>query len=65
LASGLPCARTEFLHTTGHLPYLTHPHRIAKLTREFLLDEASLQNPEACRTLGAADDVPQGGRAER
>lgn len=33
----LPHARTESLHTTGHLPYLTHPHRLAKVIREFLM----------------------------
>lgn len=36
LAAGLPNARTEWMHSSGHLPYLTHPHRLAKLVREFL-----------------------------
>lgn len=36
MAKGLPSARVEHLHTTGHLPYLTHPNRVAKLVREFL-----------------------------
>jgi pimeloyl-ACP methyl ester carboxylesterase len=36
LAAGLPNSRTEFLHTTGMLAYLTHPHRLAKLIREFV-----------------------------
>lgn len=45
LESGLPTARTEFLHTSGHLPYLTHPHRLVKLVREFLLPETD--QPEA------------------
>lgn len=36
LASLLPNARTEFLHTTGLLAFLTHPHRLAKLIREFV-----------------------------
>ena len=36
LAAGLPSARVEWLHSCGRLPYLTHPHRLAKLMREFL-----------------------------
>lgn len=39
LERGLPPARSEWLHGTGHLPYLTHPHRLAKLIRGFLSDE--------------------------
>lgn len=37
LEQRLPNARTEWMHNTGHLPYLTHPHRMAKLIRGFLL----------------------------
>ena len=36
LAALLPNARTEFLHTTGLLAFLTHPHRLAKVLREFV-----------------------------
>ncbi len=36
LAAALPNSHTEFLHTTGLLAYLTHPHRLAKLIREFV-----------------------------
>lgn len=36
LAALLPNARTEFLHTSGLLAFLTHPHRLAKLIREFV-----------------------------
>ncbi len=36
LAALLPNARTEFLHSTGLLAFLTHPHRLAKLIREFV-----------------------------
>jgi pimeloyl-ACP methyl ester carboxylesterase len=36
LAAGLPNCRKEWLHSCGHLPHLTHPHRLAKLVREFL-----------------------------
>jgi pimeloyl-ACP methyl ester carboxylesterase len=35
LERGLPNAVTEFLHSTGHLSYLTHPHRLAKLVRQY------------------------------
>jgi pimeloyl-ACP methyl ester carboxylesterase len=37
LACGLPNATTELLHSTGSLAHLTHPHRLAKLVRAFLL----------------------------
>lgn len=36
LKSGLSNCQTEWLHTSGHIPYFTHPHRIAKLVKEFL-----------------------------
>lgn len=35
LAAGLPNAVTERMHGCGHLPYLTHPHRLVKLVRPF------------------------------
>ena len=42
LTAGLPHARIEWLHSCGHLPYLTHPHRLANIIRPFLsgADEA-------------------------
>jgi pimeloyl-ACP methyl ester carboxylesterase len=39
LAACLPHAQSEWLHTTGQLPYLTHPHRLAKLVKSFLFKE--------------------------
>lgn len=36
LAALLPNVRTEFLHSTGLWAFLTHPHRLAKLIREFV-----------------------------
>jgi pimeloyl-ACP methyl ester carboxylesterase len=36
LAAALPDARSEWLHTCGQLPHLTHPHRLAKVLRPFL-----------------------------
>ncbi|MFO1040872.1 MAG: alpha/beta hydrolase [Planctomycetaceae bacterium] len=35
LEKGLPNARTEWLHSTGLHPYLTHPHRLAKILKGF------------------------------
>ena len=32
----VPGCRSEWLHTTGHYPYLTHPHRLVKLLKQFL-----------------------------
>ena len=37
LAAALPTATTEVILTTGQYPYLTHPHRLVKVLREFLL----------------------------
>lgn len=39
LEKGLPNARAEWLHSTGLHPYLTHPHRLAKLVKPFFLGE--------------------------
>jgi hypothetical protein len=36
LQSGLTDVRTEDMHSSGLYPYLTHPHRVAKLVRTFL-----------------------------
>ncbi|MGE3316233.1 MAG: alpha/beta fold hydrolase [Planctomycetaceae bacterium] len=44
LASGLPNARTEWLHSSGHLPFLTHPHRLANLVRPFYLGETPAES---------------------
>jgi pimeloyl-ACP methyl ester carboxylesterase len=41
LANRLPNARSEQMLSSGHLPYLTHPHRLVKLLRPFLLDETT------------------------
>lgn len=35
LAKSIPGCRLEELHTTGHYPFLTHPHRLVKLLRDF------------------------------
>ncbi len=36
LTGQLPSARVEWMHSTGHFPHVTHPHRLAKLVREYL-----------------------------
>jgi pimeloyl-ACP methyl ester carboxylesterase len=41
LTDRLPNARSEQMLSTGHLPYLTHPHRLVKLLRPFLLEDAA------------------------
>lgn len=41
LEAALPRARVEWMHTTGLAPFLTHPHRVAKLVRNFLADRSS------------------------
>lgn len=37
----LPNSNIEWIHTTGLIPYLTHPHRMNKLIRNFLQDETT------------------------
>jgi len=37
LAGSLPDVRLEPMHGTGQIPFLTHPHRLAKALRSFLL----------------------------
>ena len=39
LAARLPRVQSEWLSLCGQIPYLTHPHRMAKLIRGFLLGE--------------------------
>lgn len=36
LEAGLSISETELMKSTGHIPYLTHPHRLVKLIRPFL-----------------------------
>jgi 3-oxoadipate enol-lactonase len=37
LAQGLPYSQTEWMHSAGHVPHLTNPHRLAKSIRDFML----------------------------
>jgi len=45
LQAGLTNARTEEMHNSGLYPYLTHPHRVAKLIRTFLCGELAPRVP--------------------
>ncbi|MFG0335750.1 MAG: alpha/beta fold hydrolase [Maioricimonas sp. JB049] len=40
LEQRLSNVRSEWMHTTGQVPYLTHPHRLVKLLRTFEQDAA-------------------------
>lgn len=44
LTAMLPNVRTEFFHTTGMLVFLTHPHRLAKLIREFVASTLEIES---------------------
>lgn len=39
LEQGLKVARTEWMHSSGMHPSLTHPHRLAKLLKTFFLND--------------------------
>lgn len=41
LESKLPFCRSEWLHTTGHFVFLTHPHRLVKILRQFYNSDSS------------------------
>lgn len=43
LTAQIPEARTEFLHTSGQLSFLTHPHRLAKMLDEFLSESVGVE----------------------
>jgi pimeloyl-ACP methyl ester carboxylesterase len=43
LEKGLPNVHVEWLHSTGLHPYLTHPHRLAKLIKTFYLGSPAPQ----------------------
>jgi pimeloyl-ACP methyl ester carboxylesterase len=51
LARGLPNSTTELLHSIGKLAYLTHPHRLAKLVRTFLVESAGSCVPSTDATF--------------
>lgn len=50
LAEKMPNARAEEISNTGHVPFVTHPHRLAKLVRQFLHPEL---HAESCSTSPA------------
>lgn len=47
LAAQLPQARVEWMHTTGQFPYVTHPHRLVKLIREFVSPQSPASTIES------------------
>lgn len=50
LAEKLPTSRAEEISNTGHVPFVTHPHRLAKLVRQFLHPEL---HAESCSSSPA------------
>lgn len=46
LLKRVPGVKSEWLHTTGQAAYLTHPHRFAKVLREFMLPAAEVPETE-------------------
>lgn len=40
-AADLPGCQTEWMHSAGHYPYLTHPNRLVKLIKPFLNPEVA------------------------
>ena len=53
LKNGIARAETEEMLTCGRLPFLTHPHRLAKIIRRFFLGEESSEcSPETCDSFG-------------
>ncbi len=51
LERALPRATVEHMPLAGQLAYLTHPHRVAKAVRSFLIDAAAEERP-ACEAVG-------------
>ena len=57
LLAGLPNARCESIDSTGLIPFLTHPHRLAKVIRPFLHGELSQIEDTVVRSPVASHDV--------
>lgn len=53
MADKLQHSKVEELHTSGHYPYLTHPHRLVKLLRQFF------EIPKSAPALEPNSQVPQ------
>jgi len=47
LADNLPNAKAEEISNSGHVPFVTHPHRLVKLVRQYLHPE---EHMESCST---------------
>jgi pimeloyl-ACP methyl ester carboxylesterase len=54
LQTGLPLAHSEWLHTSGQVPHLTHPHRLVKLVKVFLSED-----PDKPPALGKGVQSPR------
>ena len=39
LEQNIPGCHSEWMHTCGHFPFLTHPHRLVKILRQFYQSE--------------------------
>ena len=46
LANGLPHAAVESMNDTGQIPFLTHPHRLAKVVHGFFDVDTASRQPE-------------------
>jgi len=63
LSSGLPNAHVEWFHSAGHIPFVTHPHRLGKLIRQFLEGEIpthSASAPETATSNNNSTPVAEG-----
>ena len=63
LQAALPTVQSEWLHTCGQLPHLTHPHRLAKLLKPFFHEKALPVAPDAANAYNRnrqAAGVPAG-----
>lgn len=54
LANTLPEARAEEISNTGHVPFVTHPHRLVKLIRQFLHSEGHTNSGKVTATADPA-----------
>lgn len=61
LAVALPQAQVEWMHTTGQFPYVTHPHRLVKLIRQFVAGETPVESstPASAGRSPAPDFSPR------
>jgi pimeloyl-ACP methyl ester carboxylesterase len=58
IAAAYPRLRHEYQHSLGQHPYLTHPHRVAKLIRSHLLGDPQQADADGCCGAAACDATP-------